>query len=201
MGQRLVVTVQKNNRDLAKIYYHWSAYTTSALHEVGKLVHGIKADKDLADKELQLRLIRICEENGGGIDGGTGSLEYEWITRLFPDEKFEGKNISRNEGLIAISEDGMCDMQECSEGDIIIDLDACRILNSVYHAFSSIEDYNSYVMEELGLDEKKLEEDIPEIMFGIDEIDICDLDGIIDELENLKGDVCRSNGLIYELII
>ena len=38
MGQRLVVTVKNNGNDLAKIYFHWSAYTVSALMEARKIV-------------------------------------------------------------------------------------------------------------------------------------------------------------------
>ena len=30
MGQRLVITVHAFDEDIATIYYHWSAYTTSA---------------------------------------------------------------------------------------------------------------------------------------------------------------------------
>ena len=33
MGHRLVITIHAFNEDIAKIYYHWSAYTTSALQE------------------------------------------------------------------------------------------------------------------------------------------------------------------------
>lgn len=31
MGQRLVITVHAFDEDIATIYYHWSAYTTSAV--------------------------------------------------------------------------------------------------------------------------------------------------------------------------
>lgn len=36
MGQRLVMTIRKNREDICKIYYHWSAYTSSALKEAKK---------------------------------------------------------------------------------------------------------------------------------------------------------------------
>ena len=31
MGQRLVVTVNDNGKDICKMYFHWSAYSMSAL--------------------------------------------------------------------------------------------------------------------------------------------------------------------------
>lgn len=38
MGQRLVVTVKSTGEDLCKMYFHWSAYTISALMEVRDMV-------------------------------------------------------------------------------------------------------------------------------------------------------------------
>lgn len=38
MGQRLVITVHAFDEDIATIYYHWSAYTTSALDEAQKIL-------------------------------------------------------------------------------------------------------------------------------------------------------------------
>ena len=54
MGQRLVITVRKNDSDIATIYYHWSADSVSALQEVNNLVdyiedHGIDKLKDTDD--------------------------------------------------------------------------------------------------------------------------------------------------------
>lgn len=68
MGQRLVVSIQNEGREIATVYYHWSAYTVSALWEVSKLVKRIFNHQDETEEELKLRLIRFCEENGGGIN-------------------------------------------------------------------------------------------------------------------------------------
>jgi hypothetical protein len=67
MGQRLVVTIEKGERKLCNIYYHWSAYTYSALLETKKIINCIYNHKDETTEELLLRLIHFCEENGGGI--------------------------------------------------------------------------------------------------------------------------------------
>ncbi len=39
MGQRLVVTVNQYGKDIAKIYYHWSAYSLSALQEAREIIN------------------------------------------------------------------------------------------------------------------------------------------------------------------
>jgi hypothetical protein len=41
MGQRLVITVHAFDEDIAKIYYHWSAYTTSALQEAKDIIDNV----------------------------------------------------------------------------------------------------------------------------------------------------------------
>ena len=68
MGQRLVISIQNNGKELATVYYHWSAYTVSALWETSKLTKCIFNHEDETEDELKLRLIRFCEENGGGIN-------------------------------------------------------------------------------------------------------------------------------------
>ena len=38
MGQRLVCTIETNEKKLCNIYFHWSAYTYSALLETKKII-------------------------------------------------------------------------------------------------------------------------------------------------------------------
>ena len=52
MGQRLVVTVKSKGEDLAKIYYHWSAYTYSALLETRNIIDCIYNHNDETEREL-----------------------------------------------------------------------------------------------------------------------------------------------------
>ena len=131
-----------------KIYYHWSAYTSSALKEAKKIIDVITTDKfeteisaeekeckllflrefsliplAAAKEDIRLRILRYLENTGGGIDGGCDSTEFQYIKELYPDIKFKPFNISRNKGLFVCSKDAMDDLQSWSEGDIIIDLD------------------------------------------------------------------------------
>ncbi len=83
MGQRLVVSVRHLGEDIARIYYHWSAFSVSALEEARKVVETIYDDDDMSVRALQLRLIRMVEESGGGIDGGKNGTELARIVPMF----------------------------------------------------------------------------------------------------------------------
>ena len=76
MGQRLVITIEKNEEAIAAIYYHWSAYTYSALQETKKVVDCIYNYRDETQDEILLRLIKFIEANGGGIRATTEEFDY-----------------------------------------------------------------------------------------------------------------------------
>ena len=194
MGQRLVINIIEDNKRIANIYYHWSAYTVSALVEAKDLINsGVFAGN--SGKALQLNLIRYIESVGGCIDGGADSEEYQAISEMFPDEVFKADG-SRNAGLIAITPDGMEQLESWAEGILEINLDTDMIYNSVY-CLADLEEYNSWWDEE---DQKKLE-DIPERTdINIDSIPFGDLEDMIDRLYNIKGFVFRQGEEIYELI-
>ena len=61
MGQRLVVTIKKEKRNLAKIYYHWSAYTTSALQEVKDIIDNLY-DEDFNIKNKTAKQIQTVRK-------------------------------------------------------------------------------------------------------------------------------------------
>lgn len=54
MGQRLVITVHAFDEDIATIYYHWSAYTTSALDEAQKILKNVKWEDTTSKDELMV---------------------------------------------------------------------------------------------------------------------------------------------------
>ena len=197
MGQRLVVTINNNDKEIAKIYYHWSAYSFSALKRVQSIVNCISDHNDETEKDLLLRLIRFCEMSGGGIDGVESEIKY--IEALYPGEKFKKENVSRNDGIIALSEDGMSSMQNWSEGDVDIYVDKDRIHNTVYCYYETIEGYNE---ERKEWDEEfeglKLE-DVPELSSDLGYIDIADIDTIVEEVYRYEG-VVRYGNEIFELI-
>lgn len=181
MGQRLVVTVGRSEKPLAKLYFHWSAYTGDALYVTRDIVHCIYNHQDEADREMLLRLIRFCEKRGGCIDGRENGAEVRYISQLYPNEKFKETG-NRSNGLIALSTEGMADMQNWSEGDVYIDLDEDKITFGVYSGYETLDDYLDIIGEDEDLKELT-EEDIPYIDYELGYFDVNDIDAIVDAFE------------------
>ena len=196
MGQRLIVAVRSMGKDICKMYFHWSAYTIPALEEVRDMMEEFPMETKSKDEAI-LYFIRYCEKNGGGISGGYGSKEWNYITSKYPNEKFKETNINRNRGLIGISKEDMDDTQSWSEGDIIINLDDMTVHNEVFLCYSNIDELNSEFLD-LGDDPLTLE-DIPEVG-EIGDFDLEDIDDVIFNLKYISGFVCRNGNEIYELI-
>ena len=202
MGQRLVVTIERKEQPLAKLYFHWSAYTGDALYVTRDIIHCIYNHKDETDREMLLRLIRFCENRGGGIDGGEGSESWKYIVTTYPGEKFKSEGISRSDGLIAIDDENMEFMQEMSEGDVYIKLDEDLIDFCVYCGFESLEEYieerKSWDddFEEFTLDE------CPRVSYELGYIDVNDIDARIEEFEKTEDNqnVIMFGNEIVELI-
>ena len=196
MGQRLVVTVRSMGEDLCKMYFHWSAYTIPALMEVRDMMAEFPMETKSKD-EASLYCIRYCEKNGGGISDGYGGKEWNYITEKYPNEKFKVDGISRNNGLIGISEEKMDSIQSWSEGDIIIDLDEMTVHNEVFWFYDGIDAYNEELVDRE--DELTTLDDIPEVG-EVGDFDLEDIDDVIANLEDISGYVCRNGNEIYELI-
>ena len=196
MGQRLVVTVKSTGEDLCKMYFHWSAYTISALMEVRDMMAEFPMETNSKEDAI-LYFIRYCEEYGGGLDGGMDGKEWNYITNKYPNYKFKSENINRNRGLIAISEDGMDEMQSWSEGDIYINLDEMTVHNELFWYYDDIDEYNRELADRE--DESITLDEIPEVG-EICDFDLEDIDDVIANLEDIPGHVCRNGNEIYELI-
>lgn len=198
MGMRLVVTIKNGDKRLCNIYYHWGAYTYSALLQTKKIVDCIYNHVDETEDEFLLRLIHFVEQDGGGIAQGKDSREWKYITKKYPHEKFKEEGIGRNDGLICLSNDGMDDSQSWSEGDLEIDLEEYTIHNYVVWSYESIDDYN----ENWNPDEfrTKTLDEIIDVGYDITCIDIDDIDKVIKALDEVYDDVCRCGNEIYDLI-
>lgn len=182
MGQRLVITVRKEREDIAKIYFHWSGYSVSALEETRALLKEI-GTKEENIKKLQFNIIRACESMGGGIDGGAGSEEFSYVCNMFPNVNFKG-GPNRNFGLVALSERGMSEMQRWSEGNIVIDLDYNRIYNGVFREYHSLEEY-----------EVETDQRADEVYCYVPDVDITDFRvEYIDEVIDFVSFVVRAGG-------
>lgn len=193
MGQRLVIGIQKDDEIIAAIYYHWSAYTVGALQETRNILDWL-FDYENKIKDTRLRLIRFVEANGGCIDGGKDSDEWKRITKMYPNHIFKETG-SRNNGLIALSEEGIKELYGWSEGNVLIDLDTGLVENEVYWE-DTLEEYNANQEE----DEQVTLESIPELDIDVGEFIFEEIDHVVDTLNNFNGYVFRKGADIYQLI-
>lgn len=194
MGQRLVITIHAFDEDIAKIYYHWSAYTTSALQEAKDIIDNVKwfdaANKD----ELILRITKQLEKCGGGVN----IRDREAFKEKYPNEVFED-DINRNYGLIAITERGMEELEYWSEGDLTIDFDAEKVYNEVMFTYESDEEFKQD-RADAGFEEDDVDvKNIQKILFDPTEVYFFALDSAIKTLRDLQ--FCRYFNRIYELVI
>ena len=200
MGQRLVCTIETNEKTLCNIYFHWSAYTYSALLETKKIIDCIYNHKYETEKELLLRLIRFCEENGGGIRGTED--EFEYIQNLYPNQTFKTDDYSRDYGLIALSEQGMADLQSWSECDVYINIDTDEVDFCVYAGYESLDEY---IRERKSWDDEFDETElnnIPTFDFSLGYFNVSDINAIIASLDSVgvNEDVIKCGNEICELV-
>ena len=186
MGQRLVVSIKRNlgdEKSLCKLYYHWSGYTSSALDETLQIINHLESIEDIekvSDKQIQLSLIRFCESNGGGIDGGE---DFDFIEKYFPDETFKKQGYDRSYGLIAISDKVQESVQGWSEGDVEIGLNDRKVSFYVDFYIGQTEDEvkNEFNNIDLEKDVIILDKDIEECSWE----DFADIYDKFNENENL----------------
>ena len=196
MGQRLVITAKYKNQEIAKIYFHWSAYTVSALQEAYDLINEINITDCTTIEDLQLQLIRYCERHDGCVDGGAHSEEMKYVKFIFPKEEFKG-NGNRNNGLIAISDVGRDEMQRYGGGDLIINFDSQEVSNYCYIGWD-LAGYKNYRKDEYGeeVDFNSMES----LDLELSCIPFNDLSSAITDLQNLNDYVYFTDNEVVELI-
>lgn len=196
MGQRLVITANYKNQEIAKIYFHWSAYTVSALQEAYDLINAINISDCTTIEDLQLQLIHYCEDNGGCVNGGAYSEEMKYVKFIFPKEEFKD-NGNRNQGLIAISDIGRDEIQENSEGDLIINFDSQEVSNYCYIGWD-LAGYKNYRKDEY--EEEVDFNSIESLDLDMGRIPFNDVSSAIADLQSLNDYVYFTGNEVIELI-
>lgn len=206
MGQRLVITVQSGSENIARIYYHWSAYTRSALEEARDIVECLHNTNAKTVKEIQLALIHLCEKNGGGIYNGLDSLEGIYIQTRWPREKFRKAKPDRSYGLIAIMEADMDELMEWAEGELTIDVYEKMIYNEVFCS-SGFGSWKEFYGEVYGKTQEELDRmtlmDIPQLQHSIEEVPFHEINELLYELEIYAKsgiNTVRRGRIVYEMI-
>lgn len=155
MGERLVVSVNRHNKTLCTIYYHWSGYTGSQYEVAQFLIHGLHKKgfrkDETSDKDLIKMLIQIIKENRYGSDtvsrygmrdshGGLCEKSLPVAKELFDgdpdfssDEDFGcDAYLSRNLGLLDISEAEMAYAISWGEHFSTLDIDNESVTNDEF---------------------------------------------------------------------
>lgn len=107
MGERLVVDIELNGKTLAKVYYHWSGYTSDAIAECIRLINDWKEKKGTLEP-AEMTLFKIIRSYGGGIfqnnllDGEVNHLEALNSGLSIGETKGD-----RDNGMIAFTKEGM----------------------------------------------------------------------------------------------
>lgn len=66
MGERLVIDVKRNDKRLATIHFHWSAYTHTAIRILKSMNRYVFSGADkMSDNDVILSVIRFAEKNCG----------------------------------------------------------------------------------------------------------------------------------------
>ena len=198
MGQRLVVSIKRNlgdEKSLCKIYYHWSGYTSSALEETSLIINHLNHFDNIEkvpDKKIQLSLIRFCESNGGGIDGGEN---FDFVEKYFPDEIFKKEGYSRNNGLIAISDKDQEDMQGWSEGDVVIGINDRKVSFHVDWYVGQTEAEVKTEYEDTNFDE------VINLKYDIEDCSYEQFSELYDQLDEQEGKLFKNvDGSYYSFI-
>lgn len=110
----------------------------------------------------------------------------------------ECKNISRNNGLIAFTEDGMEDLQSSSEGDLDLilgnDIDDDSVINYIYSHYDNFDEVKEF-------NDDLEETEVHEIPFDLDkEFSYSELEDVINFLNNSNGYIFKRRGDYFEII-
>lgn len=191
MGQRLVITIENNKKSLAKGYYHWSGYTRSGLitanmavaafeKSLNRAVENISlltiTDKTLTPEIIKdkIELLTACYmlfATDAGMQITGEKSEQDIFNETFPNIN-HSVGMNRNEGLVAITKEGMADLQKWSEADVRINLDTKSV--SVAGLFFGVGDNDD--------EEENEDEEVMNIEGNLDEIPFEDLNQFVEKV-------------------
>lgn len=200
MGERLAVNISRDRDVIACIYYHWGAYTESALEIAQDIIDNLGDYKAKSTRMIQYDLIRFCEENGGGIASfsGIGYSERTYVEDIFPHYTFKKDGIDRNDGLIALSPRGCMELEKYAL-TLDINLDEDTVTNYIYG--SAYENYKCYKEDDFYGVNDILFNNIMEIPCDLSYFPIDEMHELYRTLrENCNAPVVRYGDEIFTLI-
>lgn len=153
MGQRLNIEIVNSTETYANAYYHWSAYSGSAMHLTNDIISWYSEHATEYNNPLLLA-IKMLEITGAGVN----LIEELRITndsnaRL--KEFMPQKSIDRSHGLISITSAGIEETEAWEEGRVTIDIEKEIVFFNVCQVLSA-EEYDEYAKEGWATEREKL---------------------------------------------
>lgn len=141
MGQRLNVEIVSNGKLLANAYYHWDAYTGISLQRTDDILNKFNEIRESVKDDLNLA-IKLLESTGAGIN----DVERNYILADPELSKYLPINdcVDRNEGILAITKEGMQNTRYWEEGRVTIDIAKRTILFRIYWELTKEEYLDDY---------------------------------------------------------
>ena len=184
MGQRLNIEIVNGETSLANCYYHWSAYTGSALGLTRQIINAYYDSEAIVGLKMAVDLL---EYTGGGVNEAERA-GIQKCAEKFGHIKFNDAT-SRNDGLISVTEEGKEETRKWEEGRVTIDLDSETFSFDVAW-FDSPEDY----FEEY-CDEDDLQyEDLAECKYDLSAVPFAAIDDLMDFVDRHPSGVRDKDG-------
>lgn len=184
MGQRLIMCVhdpEDSQKQVLNAYYHWGAYTSSALEIANSFIKTYDRIEKTGD--FTIDCIRALERTGGRVK----SEDQDYIRSLGYEPLTE--DLNRDSGLIALSEKEMTELENWSEGFCDVYFEDQRVVNGCCVYFDSLEScldwYDVTKEEEKGfikeLENYPIIDDISELHFDELEKNIAIITNIVND--------------------
>ena len=146
MGQRLNIEMMWGDQVLANAYYHWGAYTVSALQRLENIYDNLGLNDYPLNNVDQARntAIRLLQATGAGVNDD----ELRRIRRRPSALKYTDMNefnklfklaFDRNTGLLSVTEEGIEETRSWAEGTVVIDLQAMTFDFDVFFWYDACE--------------------------------------------------------------
>ena len=128
--------------------------------------------------------------------GGLDPFDAKYAAQKFPDEVFE-TGVSRNDGMVAISDNAMQDQIKWAEGIVEIDLDTNNVINEIVYEY----DLESYLEETEDCDDDYYTEpkNLPCSPINLAEFSLDEVQIVLDVIEISQNSWIKYEDKIFQL--
>ena len=192
MGQRLVIHIKKDDKVIGNCYYHWSAYTRSALELVYDIIKNYNSrlsNVKLDDDIFALRCFSMSDKDGLDTKSQAGLSEdsLKNMQKKYPhlDDWALPKVVDRNEGIIGTTKRDMDNSKDNEEGAVYIDFTNKVIDFEVYSYYGSVDAWKEEMEEIHG--EKIDATSLPTSPYDVETFNFIEIEDMMEFFESLIG--------------